>query len=159
MKSFHDLTAKTIDGKDYFFSDLKGKKVLIVNTASECGLTPQYSLLQEIYDEFGGDDFEILAFPSNDFGAQEPGTEAEIHEFCTLNYDVTFPLMSKVKVVGKGMHPVYLWLTEKRLNDKDDYEVKWNFHKFCVSPEGKLVKVLDPEVPPTDEWIINWLER
>lgn len=159
MKSFHELTARTIQGEEFLFSTLKGKKVLILNTASECGLTPQYSLLQEIYDEFGGEKFEILAFPCNDFGAQEPGSEDEIMDFCTLNYNVSFPLMGKIKVLGKGTHPVFQWLTEKRLNLKDDYEVKWNFHKFFISPDGKLVKVLDPEVPPTDEWIINWLEQ
>jgi glutathione peroxidase len=158
MKSFYDHTVKTASGETFDFATLAGKKVLVINTASECGLTPQYSLLQELYEEFGGETFEIIAFPSNDFGAQEPGSDGEILDFCALNYGVTFPIMRKSKVTGKGTNPVFLWLTEERLNGKGDYEVKWNFHKFFINPDGKLVKVLDPEVPPTDEWILNWLE-
>lgn len=158
QKSFYDLKAKTIDGADYDFAQLKGKKVLIVNTASKCGFTPQYADLEKLYRTFGGDDFVILGFPSNDFLSQEPGTESEIKNFCQVNYGVTFQMMSKVEVKGKSKHEVYQWLTQKALNGVEDSEVKWNFQKYLIDENGKLVKVLLSRTNPTDPEIVEWLK-
>ena len=113
-KSFYDFTVKTIDGKEYPLSGLKGKKVLVVNVASKCGLTPQYAELQELYDQYKDQNFVIIGFPANDFMGQEPGTNEEIAKFCSVNYDVTFPIMAKISVKGKDMAPLYHWLTEKK---------------------------------------------
>lgn len=157
--TLHQFTVNTLGGETYPMSQLKGKKVLVVNTASECGLTPQYEQLQELYDLFGGDDFEIIGFPCNDFGAQEPGTAAEIQSFCQKNYGVTFPMMEKVHVQGSDKHDVYHWLTEQNKNGLGDFEVKWNFHKFLIDEDGNLVKVMDPQTLPIDEEIINWLKN
>lgn len=118
--SFYDLTATTIDGDTYAFSELKGKRVLIVNTASKCGYTPQYEGLQELHNAYGGEDFIILGFPSNDFGFQEPGSEEKIADFCEKNYGVTFQMMSKVKTSAKGGHPVYQWLCNASQNGVSD---------------------------------------
>lgn len=115
-KSFYDFTVKTIDGKEYPLSGLKGKKVLVVNVASKCGLTPQYAELQELYDQYKDQNFVIIGFPANNFMGQEPGTNEEIAKFCSVNYDVTFPIMAKISVKGKDMAPLYHWLTEKKLN-------------------------------------------
>jgi len=156
--NFYDLTATTIEGEDYNFSQLKGKKVLIVNTASECGLTPQYENLQELHKTMGGDDFIILGFPCNDFGSQEPGTEEEISGFCQKNYGVSFQMMSKVSVKGDDKSPVYKWLTEKSSNEVADYEVQWNFHKFLIDEKGNLVKEVLPQVLPIDESILTWIK-
>ncbi|MFK7756936.1 MAG: glutathione peroxidase [Flavobacteriales bacterium] len=158
-KDFYSLTTKTIEGDSYSFSELKGKKVLIVNTASECGLTPQYEQLQELYDSEGGDDFMIIGFPSNDFGAQEPGSEGEIAEFCQKNYGVTFPMMSKVVVTGTEKCEVYQWLTSKELNGVSDYTVEWNFHKFLIDENGKMVNEKKPQVLPIDESILTWIQK
>lgn len=159
MKTLHEFTALTIEGEELDLSTFKGKKVLIVNTASECGLTPQYEMLQELHNEYGGDNFAIIGFPSNDFAGQEPGSEKEIAAFCQKNYGVTFQMMSKVKVKGEGVHPVYQWLTSKAENGVADYEVKWNFHKFLVDEEGKLVKAVDPQTLPVDEEITSWVSK
>ncbi len=158
MKTFHDFTVQTINGSNLELSSLKGKKVLVVNTASECGLTPQYAQLQELYTLYGGDGFEIIGFPSNDFAGQEPGSEQEIASFCQKNYGVTFPMMSKVKVKGDGIHPIYAWLTSKELNGVQDYEVKWNFHKFMIAADGTLIGDVSPQVSPLDEEIVNWVK-
>lgn len=159
MKTLHDFTALTIEGEELDLSTFKGKKVLIVNTASECGLTPQYEMLQELHNEYVGDNFAIIGFPSNDFGGQEPGSDKEIAAFCQKNYGVTFQMMSKVKVKGDGIHPVYKWLTSKAENGVSDYEVKWNFHKFLVDADGKLVKAVDPQTLPVDEEITSWVSK
>jgi glutathione peroxidase len=158
MKTFHDFTVQTINGSNLTLSSLKGKKVLVVNTASECGLTPQYAQLQELYSLYGGDQFEIIGFPSNDFAGQEPGSEQEIASFCQKNYGVTFPMMAKVKVKGEGIHPVYAWLTDKEMNGLSDYDVKWNFHKFMIAADGTLVGDVGPQVSPLDEEIVNWVK-
>ena len=157
-QTLHSFTVKTLGGEDYPLSQLKGKKVLIVNTASECGLTPQYEQLQELYTQFGGDDFEIIGFPCNDFGAQEPGSADQIQSFCKKNYGVTFPMMEKVNVQGAEKHAVYQWLTEKANNGMGDFEVKWNFQKFLIDESGQLMKVFDPQVSPVDEEILKWLK-
>src|SRR3972149_4623058 len=112
-KTLYDFTVKDIDGSDFNLAQLKGKKVLIVNTASKCGFTPQYAELQELYEKYGGEQFVIVGFPSNNFANQEPGTNEEIKSFCQVNYGVTFPIMSKIEVKGENIHPLYAWLTQK----------------------------------------------
>lgn len=159
MKTLHDFSAETIDGGTLDFSKFKGQKLLVVNTASECGLTPQYEQLQELYDKFGGDKFQIVGFPSNDFAGQEPGSEQEIASFCQKNYGVTFQMMSKVKVKGDGVHPIYAWLTSKAENGVADYEVKWNFHKFLIDEDGKLVRDVEPQTLPIDDSILQWVSE
>lgn len=159
MKTLHDFTVNDISGEPYDLSQLKGKKVLVVNTASECGLTPQYAQLQELYESKGGDGFEIIGFPANNFGGQEPGSDAQISTFCSKNYGVTFPMMSKISVKGNDIHPVYRWLTSKSENGVGDYEVQWNFHKFLVDEEGRLVRDVNPSVLPIDEEILAWIDK
>lgn len=145
QKSFYDFKVKDIDGNDFSFSQLKGKKVLLVNTASKCGNTPQYADLEKFYESNKGKNFVIIGFPANNFLSQEPGTNEEIKSFCQKNYGVTFPMMSKISVKGDDMHPVYKWLTSKELNGFMDSQVKWNFQKYLVNEEGKLVEILDPK--------------
>jgi glutathione peroxidase len=157
-KSFHDFTAKTLGGQDLDMSSFKGKKILVVNTASKCGLTPQYEELEALYKEYGGENFEIVGFPANNFLNQEPGTNDEIKEFCEVNYGVTFQMMSKISVKGKDQHPIYQWLTEKDLNGVEDSKVSWNFQKYMIDEEGNLVGSLSPKTSPKDERIINWIK-
>ncbi|WP_075603641.1 glutathione peroxidase [Saccharicrinis aurantiacus] len=158
QKSFYDYTVKTLEGEEYSLSQLKGKKVLVVNTASKCGLTPQYEGLQALYEKYGGDDFEIIGFPANNFMKQEPGSAEEIREFCTLNYGVDFTMMSKISVKGDDMAPVYKWLTQKSLNGVEDSNVKWNFQKYLIDEEGHLVKVISPKTKPDSDEIIDWIK-
>jgi glutathione peroxidase len=157
QQNFHDFVVKDIDGKDFPLSSLKGKKVMVVNTASKCGLTPQYEKLEALYKTYGDKDFVIIGFPANNFMNQEPGTEEEIKDFCTLNYGVTFPMMSKISVKGDDMHPLYQWLTDKEKNGFEDSSVSWNFQKYLIDENGNLVKVLKPRTSPDDESIIAWL--
>lgn len=156
-KTLYDFSAKTIDGQDFDFSQLKGKKVLVVNTASKCGLTPQYKKLQELYEEYGGDDFTIIGFPANNFAKQEPGTNSEIKEFCTKNYGVTFQMMEKISVKGDDIHPIYKWLTSSAENGVLDAPVKWNFQKFLIDENGHVVDFVAPINGPKSKKIINWL--
>ncbi len=149
---------KTLTDEDFDFSSLKGKKVMIVNTASECGLTPQYKDLQAIYETYKDSDFVIVGFPANNFGLQEPGTNKEIAEFCQQNYGVSFPMMAKISVKGDDMHPIYQFLTQKSKNGLEDSEVAWNFQKYLLNEKGELVKVISPKTLPTDETIINWIK-
>ena len=158
QKSFYDFKVKDIEGKDFDLSSLKGKKVLVVNTASKCGNTPQYEQLQKLYEEYGNKGFTIIGFPANNFGKQEPGTNAEIEEFCTKNYGVTFPMMSKISVKGDDMDPLYKWLTSKSLNGVLDSEVGWNFQKYLIDENGKLVKMVAPKVKPDDDQILSWIK-
>ncbi len=155
--NFYDFKVKKIDGATFDFASLKGKKVMIVNTASKCGLTPQYEGLQELYEKYGGDDFIILGFPANNFMGQEPGTNTQIKEFCTENYGVTFPMMSKVSVKGDDIHPLYKWLTSKELNGLEDSNVSWNFQKYLIDEKGSLVKHFKPTKKPLSDDIIDWL--
>ena len=157
-KNFHDFSAKTISGEMLDFSTFEGKKVLIVNTASKCGLTKQYTDLEALYKEYGGENFEIIGFPANNFLSQEPGTDEEIEEFCQVNYGVSFQMMSKISVKGKDMDPVYQWLTDEEQNGKEDSKVSWNFQKYMVDENGNLVGHLSPKTNPKDEEIINWLK-
>ncbi|MES2762484.1 MAG: redoxin domain-containing protein [Bacteroidota bacterium] len=154
-KNLHQFKVKTLEGADFNFADLKGKKVLIVNTASECGYTPQYKDLEALYEKYKTKNFVIVGFPCNDFGGQEPGTSADIKAFCTKNFGVTFPLMEKVSIETSS---VYQWLTHKTENGVLDAKVKWNFNKFLVDENGKLVKYLDSKVKPMDTEITNWIE-
>ena len=159
QQSFYDFKVKDIDGKDFDLSSLKGKKVLVVNTASKCGNTPQYADLEKLYKEFGDQKFTIIGFPANNFGAQESGSNQEIAEFCTKNYGVTFKMMSKISVKGNDMSPLYQWLTNKSKNGVMDSEVKWNFQKYLIDENGKLVDVVDPKVKPYDEKIVGWIKK
>jgi glutathione peroxidase len=158
QNSFYDFTVTDIDGNDFKLSSLKGKKVLLVNTASKCGLTPQYKELQSIYDTYGGDNFTIVGFPANNFANQEPGTNAEIVEFCEKNYGVTFPMMDKISVKGDDMAPLYKWLTQKSKNGVLDSEVQWNFQKYLIDENGNFVDMVAPKVKPDDERIVGWIK-
>lgn len=158
MKSIHDFKVTDLYGEEFDFSTLKGKKVMVVNTASECGLTPQYEQLQEVYEHYKDKDFTIVGFPANNFGAQEPGSDKEIAAFCKKNYGVTFPMMSKISVKGDDMHELYQFLTQKSQNGLEDSEVKWNFQKYLLDEKGHLVKVVQPQTLPDDESIIKWIE-
>ena len=158
QKSFYDFTVKTIDGQDYSFSELKGKKVMIVNTASKCGHTPQYKDL-ELLNMAYGQKLVIIGFPANNFMNQEPGTDAEIKQFCDSKYGVTFPMMSKISVKGSDMHPLYQWLTKKSNNGVLDSEVGWNFQKYLIDENGKLVGYLKPGVNPLSDEVVNWVTK
>jgi glutathione peroxidase len=142
--SFHDISATTIDGQVQPLSDYKGKVLLVVNTASECGSTPQYAGLEQLWRELKDSGLVVLGFPSNDFGGQEPGDEAAIKKFCAANYQVSFPMYAKIKTVGEGQSPVYRFLSA-------DYgEPKWNFYKYLVSKTGRVVKAFPNSVTPDD---------
>lgn len=158
-QSFYDLKAKTIDGKLFKFESLKGKTVMIVNTASKCGYTHQYEDLQKLYETYKDDNFIIIGFPANDFLKQEPGTDKEIKEFCTLNFGVSFPMMSKISVKGNKMHPVYMWLTNKTLNKVSDSKIKWNFQKYIIDEEGNLLHYFSPGTDPFDDEIIKLIKK
>ena len=155
--NLYQFTATTIDGEIFNFSTLKGKKVLIVNTASECALTPQYKKLQELYEEYGGDDFEIIGFPCNDFGKQEPADNDVIYDFCTKRYGVTFQMMKKISVKGENQHPIYKWLTSSEENGTLDAKVTWNFQKFMIDENGKVVDYVAPIKSVKNKRIMNWL--
>jgi len=156
-KSFYDFTVTTIEGKEYPLSQLKGKKVMVVNTASKCGLTPQYEALEKLYKQYGSKNFVIIGFPANNFMGQEPGTNEEIKEFCSKNYGVTFPMMGKISVKGDDMHPLYQWLTQKKENGVLDANVTWNFQKFLIDEKGNLVESLSPRDKPDSDKVIAWI--
>tara|TARA_B110000459_G_scaffold189050_1_gene222813 strand:+ start:3502 stop:4074 length:573 start_codon:yes stop_codon:yes gene_type:complete len=157
--SLHEFEVEDINGGSYDLSQHKGKKVMVVNTASKCGLTPQYEALEKLYKTYGGDDFVIIAFPSNNFMGQEPGSDEEILTFCKKNYGVTFPIMSKVDVKGKDKCEVYKFLTSMSLNGLEDNDVKWNFQKYLIDENGFLVQVISPRTQPDSPEIISWLEN
>lgn len=157
-KTLYDFKATTIDGKEFDFSTLKGKKVLIVNTASKCGFTPQYADLQSLNETFGGDKFVIIGFPENNFLNQEPGTNEQIQSFCKTNYGVSFQMMAKVSVKGSDMHPIYRWLTQKSENGVLDAKVSWNFQKFMIDENGKVVASVSPKEKPNCDTIVNWIK-
>lgn len=156
--NIYGFKVEDINGNEFDFSSLQGKKIMIVNTASKCGLTPQYKQLQEIYDQYKEQDFVIIGFPANNFMSQEPGSNEEIAEFCEMNYGVTFPMMSKISVKGSDMHPLYQFLTNQSQNGFADSEVEWNFQKYLINKQGQLEKVVGPKIVPTDPAIIQWIE-
>lgn len=157
-KKVFEFTVTDIDGKEFKFTQLRGKKVMIVNTASECGYTPQYKELEELYQKYKGKNFIIIGFPANNFGGQEPGANADIKSFCSKNYGVTFPMMSKISVKGDDMAPLYKWLTSKAENGVSDADVKWNFNKFLLDEQGNWVAWKPSKVGPTSEEITKWIE-
>ena len=158
IDSIYDFTVKDIYGEDFSLSEYKGKKIMIVNTASKCGLTYQYEHLQDLYETYKDDNFEIIGFPSNDFAMQERGSNDEIASFCQKNYGVTFRMMSKIKVKGSNKHPLYTFLTEERYNGYKDSTVKWNFQKYLIGEEGKLEKIVSPKDNPKDPKVIDWIK-
>lgn len=157
-KSIHEFIVTDINGQSFDFSTLKGKKIMVVNTASKCGLTPQYKGLEALYNTYKDKNFVIVGFPANDFMAQEPGTNEEIATFCSKNYGVSFPMMSKISVKGKDMHPIYRFLTSLNENGLEDNQVKWNFQKYLLNEDGFLEKIISPSTEPDDEQIIRWIE-
>lgn len=157
-ETIYQFKVEDLSGEKFDFSMLKGKKIMIVNTASECGFTPQYENLQKLYDTYKEDNFVIVGFPANNFNSQEPGTNEEIAEFCKKNYGVTFPMMGKVSVKGDDTHDVYQFLTQKVRNGYEDSEVGWNFQKYLIDENGRLVKVVDSKTLPDDESIVNWIK-
>ena len=157
-KNFYDFKIKTLEGENFDLSSLKGKKVMVVNTASKCGYTPQYKDLEELYQKYK-DELVIIGFPANNFLNQEPGSAFEIRQFCTENYNITFPLMEKISVRGKDIHPLYQWLTSKEMNGVMDSDVKWNFQKYLIDENGNLVDVLYSKEKPGSEKVISWLSE
>ncbi len=158
QSEFHNLTSTTIDNENFDFSQLKGKKVLVVNVASECGFTPQYKGLQELHETFKDQGLVILGFPCNDFGKQEPGSNEEIQNFCSANFHVTFQMMSKVNIKGDDIDPVYQWLMNSSQNQVGDLQVEWNFFKFLIDENGNWIKGFPSSVDPLDEKIVHWAE-
>ena len=156
--SFYDLQAEAIDGTPIEFSQYKGQKLLIVNTASRCGYTPQYEDLQLLHEQFG-DKITILGFPANNFGAQEPGTNDEIAQFGKANYGVTFQMFAKIDVVGSNQHPVYQWLTDPELNEKNSQAPSWNFCKYLIDEDGKLITFLGAGTNPGEDVIMNFIQN
>jgi glutathione peroxidase len=158
-ETIYQFQVKDIQGNDFDFASLKGKKIMVVNTASKCGLTPQYEKLEALYEKYKDKNFVIVGFPANDFMSQEPGSNQEIESFCKMNYGVSFPMMSKISVKGKDMHPVYHFLTEKDKNGLEDSKVEWNFQKYLIDENGHLEKVISPRIQPDDESITSWIEK
>lgn len=157
-QSIYQFKAEDIDGNTFDFSTLKGKKIMIVNTASKCGYTPQYAELQKLYEKYKDEDFEIIGFPANNFLWQEPGSNNEIASFCQKNYGVTFPMMAKISVKGKKKHPIYEFLTNKKKNAFTDSKVKWNFQKYLIDNQGYLCGVVYTKTSPLDKQITDWIE-
>ncbi|MCW3161902.1 glutathione peroxidase [Chryseobacterium oryctis] len=156
-KTIYDFKVESLDGKEINFADFKGKKILIVNTASECGFTPQYADLEKVYEEYK-DKLVVIGFPANNFGGQEPGTNTEIGAFCQKNYGVTFPMAAKVSVKGDDTAPIFKYLTEKELNGVKNTTILWNFTKFLLDENGKLIDTFISTTKPTDESITKYLK-
>lgn len=157
VNSIHSFKVKSIEGKTIDFSSFKGKKILVVNTASKCGYTPQYDALQKVYNQYK-DKLVIVGFPANNFGGQEPGSDSEIQDFCKANYGVSFPMASKVSVKGGDMAPIYKWLTSKAENGVLDAEVGWNFGKFLLDENGKLLQYFPSKVKPDSDEILKFVK-
>ena len=149
MPDLYGFTMKAIDGTDQRLGDHRGKTLLIVNVASQCGLTPQYEALQKLHAELAPRGFAVLGFPSNQFGGQEPGSDADVKKFCTTSYGVTFPLFSKIEVNGQGRAPLYSWLTSQSTKPDGPGDIKWNFAKFVIDRTGAVVARFDPSTAPT----------
>lgn len=157
--SVYDFKMKDIDGKNVNLKKYKGKVVMIVNTASKCGYTPQYEGLEAIYKKYKDQDFVVLGFPANNFRGQEPGTDKEIKEFCTLKYDVTFPMFSKISVKGEDQHPLYKYLTDKTTNPEFAGDITWNFNKFLIGKDGKIVARYETKMKPDDATVTTEIEK
>lgn len=157
--SFYDFKVKAIDGTAFDLATLKGKRVLVVNVASKCGLTPQYEQLQQLYDMYKDSNFVIIGFPANNFMGQEPGTNEQIAKFCSLTYQVTFPMMAKISVKGDDMDPLYRWLTEKSQNGKEDAPIKWNFQKFMIDENGNWAGMIPPKESVLSQALFTWIGR
>ena len=157
-QNIYQFKVTDLSGKEFDFATLKGKKILVVNTASKCGLTPQYENLQTIYDRYKDQNLVIVGFPANNFASQEPGTSTESASFCKQNYGVTFPMMDKISVKGDDMAPIYQFLTQKSKNGLEDSEVQWNFQKYLIDENGHLAKVISPKTLPTDPEIVDWIK-
>lgn len=158
-QTIYQFKVEDLYGETFDFATLKGKKILIVNTASNCGFTPQYEQLEAIYQQYKDKGFVVVGFPANNFNLQEPGTNKEIATFCKMNYGVTFPMMSKISVKGDDMSPVYQFLTQKSKNGVKDSKVKWNFQKYLINEKGELVEVYYSKTKPDDPEIINWIKE
>ena len=156
MNSIHHFKVENIEGEEIDFAQFKGKKIIVVNVASECGYTPQYQQLQELYATFKNK-LVIVGFPANDFGGQEPGSNAQIQQFCTSVYGVNFPMAAKISIKGPKPHPIYQWLTQKKLNGQIDAEVQWNFCKFLLDENGQLIQYLPSAISPLDEQVLDWI--
>jgi len=155
--SIYSFTVKDITGKDFPLSQFQGKKLLVVNVASECGLTSQYEQLEELYSSTNRDEFEIVGFPANNFGGQEPGTDKEIMDFCTTNFGTSFHMMSKISVKGNDQHELYQFLTQEANNGVEDVKMLWNFQKILVDEKGNFVKSVHPDTLPIDDEILSWV--
>ena len=159
VKTVHDFTMKDIDGKEVSLSQYKGKVLLIVNVASLCGNTPQYKDIEALYEKYQGKGLVVLGFPANNFMGQEPGTDSEIKSFCTKNYDVKFPMFSKISVKGDKIDPLYSYLTQKSENGVIDAPVTWNFQKFLVNKDGMVITSFDPKKKVSEQEVINAIEE
>jgi glutathione peroxidase len=158
-KSIYDFKVKRIDGSEITLDAYRGKVLMIVNTASKCGFTSQYKDLQEIYDKYSDKGFVILGFPANNFMNQEPGSNDEIMQFCQLNYGVSFPMFEKISVKGKNIHPLYKFLTDKETNPKFNGSISWNFNKFLISKEGKIIDRFGSNTNPIDKKVLAAIEE
>ncbi|MEZ5015830.1 MAG: glutathione peroxidase [Flavipsychrobacter sp.] len=156
--SIYDFKVEALDGGTINFADYKGKKILIVNTASKCGFTPQYEDLEQLYTKYK-DQLVIIGFPANNFGKQEPGSNEEIASFCKKNYGVSFPMAAKISVKGKDMAPIYHWLTNKDYNKVKNSSVKWNFQKYLIDENGQLIDVYGSTVKPMSDKIISAIKK
>ena len=159
MTTMHDFTAKTIDGTDKKLSDYAGKALLVVNVASQCGLTPQYAGLQELYEKYKGRGFAVLGFPCNQFGAQEPGSEGQIKTFCETRFGVTFPMFAKLEVNGAGRAPLYAFLTAQPTRPDGPGDIQWNFAKFLIGKDGKVIARFSPTDTPASAEITGAIEK
>lgn len=157
MTTVYEFTATTIDGKPKTLADFKGQVLLVVNTASQCGFTPQYKGLETLYETYKDKGFAVLGFPSNQFGAQEPGPDDQIAQFCEMNFGVSFPLFSKIDVNGAKAHPLYQWLTSEKKGFLGTEGIKWNFTKFLIGRDGKVIARYGPTTKPED--LIRDIER
>jgi glutathione peroxidase len=159
MDSIYDFELKDIDGNDVSLDQYRGKVLLLVNVASQCGLTPQYTELLRLYEKYEERDFAVLGLPANNFGAQEPGSNEEIKSFCSLNYQVTFPLFSKISVKGDDIHPLYKFLTDRETNPEFGGDIKWNFNKFLVGKDGRILARFEPQVEPQSEQVNEAIDK
>ena len=158
-KSIYDFTLNSIDGESTPLAKYRGKILLVVNVASRCGFTPQYSALEKVYEKYRDRGLVIVGFPANNFGGQEPGTNQEIKTFCSTKYQVSFPMMAKVSVKGEDQTPLYQFLTDKSANPKTGGEIQWNFTKFLIGPDGRPVARFEPNVTPDDAQVTAAIEK